>query len=161
MTDIYDFLVTLFTRAHLSPECSIVSLIYVERLMDKGKVSLLRTNWRPILLCSMLLASKVWQDSASWNIEFSVIYPQFSLAAINLLERNFVNALGWDMYISQSLYAKYYYGLRALNEQNDFRRRYNMFVQRSFNERPKDALNVQQRSDKLTDVLANVYSRSL
>jgi len=65
------------------------------------------------------------------------------------------------MYISQSLYAKYYYGLRALNEQNDFRRRYNMFVQRTTNERPKGALSVQQRSDKLTDVLANVYSRSL
>ena len=98
LADVYDFLVKLFNKAHLSSECSIVCLIYVERLMDKGKVSLLRNNWRPILLCSMLLASKVWQDCASWyvvlltflfkiyyrNIEFSVIFPQFTLAAINL-----------------------------------------------------------------------------
>lgn len=66
MEDVYDFLSTLFVRAHLSSECSVVCLIYVERLMDKGRVSLLAATWRPILLCSMLMASKVWQDSASW-----------------------------------------------------------------------------------------------
>lgn len=68
MEDVYHFLSTLFVRAHLSSECSVVCLIYVERLMDKGKVSLLSATWRPILLCSMLLASKVWQDCASWYV---------------------------------------------------------------------------------------------
>ena len=76
MHDIYTFLSTLFIRAHLSSECSIVCLIYVERLMEKANVPLLAATWRPILLCSMLLASKVWQDCASWNIEFSVVFPQ-------------------------------------------------------------------------------------
>ena len=51
-------------------------LIYVERLMEKGKVPLTAQTWRPILLCGLLLASKVWQDYASWNIEFSHVYPQ-------------------------------------------------------------------------------------
>lgn len=159
--DVYDFLSTLFVRAHLSSECSVVCLIYVERLMDKGKVSLLANTWRPILLCSMLLASKVWQDCASWNIEFNLVYPEYSLAAINALERNFVSALGWDMYITGSLYAKYYYALRSLNEKPDFRRRYNNFVIHTSNEQPKDAVNVQRRSDKLKDVWSRVLSQSL
>ena len=77
MVDIYTFLSTLFIRAHLSSECSIVCLIYVERLMEKANVPLLAATWRPILLCAMLLASKVWQDCASWNIEFSVVFPQY------------------------------------------------------------------------------------
>ena len=66
-------------QAHLSSECSIVCLIYVERLMEKGKVPLTAQTWRPILLCGLLLASKVWQDYASWNIEFSHVYPQVRL----------------------------------------------------------------------------------
>ncbi|KAJ1451202.1 hypothetical protein M885DRAFT_499715 [Pelagophyceae sp. CCMP2097] len=161
MRDIYSFLSTLFVRAHLSSECSIVCLIYVERLMEKANVPLLRATWRPILLCSMLLASKVWQDCASWNIEFSVVFPQFSLAAINALERNFVAAVGWDMYISQSLYAKYYFALRSLNEKHDFRRRYNHIVMNTNNEQPRDAINVQLRSQKLRSDWSKALSKSL
>ncbi|CAN0488955.1 unnamed protein product, partial [Phaeothamnion confervicola] len=56
---IYEFIRTLFNKACLSSECSIVCLIYVERLMEVASVPLLRTTWRPILLCGLLLASKV------------------------------------------------------------------------------------------------------
>lgn len=100
-------------------------LIYVERLMERGHVPLTAGTWRPIVLCALLLASKVWQDYASWNVEFSLAYPQFPLASINRLERCFLEKLGWDLYISQQLYAKYYFGLRALTEKNDFRAKYN------------------------------------
>ena len=161
MKDIYTFLSTLFVRAHLSSECSIVCLIYVERLMEKANVPLLAATWRPILLCSMLLASKVWQDCASWNIEFSVVFPQFSLAAINALERNYVTAVGWDMYISQSLYAKYYFALRSLNEKHDFRRKYNRFVLNDSKEQPKDANMVELRSNKIRSEWVKALSKSL
>ena len=61
MRDIYDFMSALFLKAHLSSECSVVCLIYVERLMEKAHVPFDDRTWRPVLLCSMLLASKVWQ----------------------------------------------------------------------------------------------------
>ena len=60
--EVYVFLRTLFVKAQLSPECSIVCLIYVERLMEHAKVPLVALTWRPCLLCGLLLASKVWQD---------------------------------------------------------------------------------------------------
>ena len=56
---IYKFARHLFIKAQLSAECSIVCLVYVERLMKKGGLLLLSTNWRPVLLCGLLLASKV------------------------------------------------------------------------------------------------------
>ena len=129
--------------------------------MEKANVPLLAATWRPILLCSMLLASKVWQDCASWNIEFSVVFPQFSLAAINALERNYVTAVGWDMYISQSLYAKYYFALRSLNEKHDFRRKYNRFVLNDSKEQPKDANMVELRSNKIRSEWVKALSKSL
>lgn len=84
--EVHRFVSDLFLRAQLSAECSIVCLIYVERLMEAANVPLCASTWRPCLLCGLLLASKVWQDLSSWNSEFASIYPQFSLHAINRLE---------------------------------------------------------------------------
>ena len=99
-TEIYDFGHQLFKSVQLSSECSIVCLIYVERLMEAANVPLLACTWRPIFMCGLLLASKVWQDLSSWNIEFSSVYPQFSLESINKLELNFLRNVKWDLYIS-------------------------------------------------------------
>ena len=84
--EIYEFAHQLFDSVHLSSECSIVCLIYMERLMEHAKVPLLACSWRPIFMCGLLLASKVWQDLSSWNIEFASVYPQYPLDAINRLE---------------------------------------------------------------------------
>ena len=73
----------------------------------------------------------------------------------------YAQALGWDMYISQSLYAKYYFALRSINEKRDFRHKYNQFVQRTTNEQPRDAANVQLRSEKLRTDWSRVLSKSL
>jgi Cyclin, N-terminal domain len=56
---IYEFIRTLFNKACLSSECSLVCLIYVERLMEAASVPLLASTWKPVVLCGLLLASKV------------------------------------------------------------------------------------------------------
>lgn len=118
--------------------------------METAFVPLVGSTWRPVLLCGLLLASKVWQDlrlglismynffiffiyiffsctkksfhNSSWNIEFSQVYPQFTLAAINKLEVTYCKEIKWNLYISSSAYAKYYFALRSLTEKSDFRR---------------------------------------
>lgn len=137
---IHEFLRDLFIKGQLSAECSIVCLIYIERLMEIAHVPMEARTWKPVLLCALLLASKVWQDLSSWNSEFSEIYPQFSLegeisfplsssahhkphwTAINKLEALFCKEIEWNLNISSSLYAKYYFALRSLTEKKDFRR---------------------------------------
>jgi hypothetical protein len=148
--DIYAFMKQLFSRAKLTAESIIISLVYVERLMEGNRanssnsgansgqglggllpgspmsapMSLRAHNWRSIVLCGMLLASKVWDDLCSWSVEFTAIYPQYSVQAINTMERAFVARIGFNLYISGSVYARYYFALRALNEQKSFRQRY-------------------------------------
>lgn len=158
--EVYQFLKNLFFRAQLSSECSVTCLIYVERLMNSGKVPLLATTWRPILLCSMLMASKVWQDFAAYNIEFSAVYPEFSLEAINKLERSFCEAIDWKFDVPRKLYSQYYYGMRSLNEKQDFRRRYNYAIEKTSKQHPRHAEEIAERSEKLGDMLSKVLSRS-
>jgi len=72
--EIFEFMVSLFKKVQLSSECSVVCLIYVERLMERANVPFMAKTWRPIVMCGLLLASKVWQDLSGWNIEFATVY---------------------------------------------------------------------------------------
>uniref|UniRef100_A0A6U3CS23 Uncharacterized protein n=1 Tax=Entomoneis paludosa TaxID=265537 RepID=A0A6U3CS23_9STRA len=159
--EIYDFAHRLFKTVQLSSECSIVCLIYVERLMEEGKVPLLANTWRPIVMTGLLLASKVWQDLSSWNIEFTNVYPQYSLEAVHRLEIKFLRILQWDLYISSSLYAKYYFALRALVEKPDFRQRYNRMVVGVDNVQVQEALKVEERSTLIKEEALLQLSRSM
>jgi hypothetical protein len=181
--EIYEFAHQLFKSVQLSSECSIVCLIYVERLMEIAKVPLLASTWRPIFMCGLLLASKVWQDLSSWNIEFASVYPQYSLDAINRLEINFLRNVKWDLYISSryvhvvirptilnptlsyilslSLYAKYYFALRSLVEKVDFRQRYNRMVGGVDSVAQSEALKIQKRTEQVKEEALNQLSRSM
>jgi hypothetical protein len=152
---IYSFIRHLFVEAELSSECCVVCLVYVERLMERASVELLAINWRPIVMAGMLLASKVWQDLSSWNIEFARVYPQFSVQSINRLERNILRLLQWDLFISGAVYAKYYFALRSLNESKNFRQRYNYIM------RPQNAPQARQLEKRSAHASNLLYSRSL
>lgn len=159
--EIYEFTHQLFKAVQLSSECSIVCLIYVERLMEVAKVPLLANTWRPIFMCGLLLASKVWQDLSSWNIEFANVYPQYSLDAINRLELNFLRHVKWDLYISSSLYAKYYFALRSLVEKVDFRQRYNRMVGGVDNVAQSEAIKISKRTEQFKEEAILQLSRSM
>jgi len=55
-------------------------------------------------------------DLSSWNCEFSDIYPALTTRAVNQLERDFLGALSYNLYVSGSTYARYYFGLRGLRD---------------------------------------------
>ena len=100
-------------------------------------------------MCGLLLAHKVWQDHACWNIEFTQVYPQFSLNAINRLEKRFLERINWQLSIKQSLYARYYFGLRSVTEKADFRQRYNSTVMQQAMQQAPHMDEVQQRSEAM------------
>ena len=160
-SEIYDFAHRLFKTVQLSSECSIVCLIYIERLMEVAKVPLLASTWRPIVMCGLLLASKVWQDLSSWNIEFATVYPQYSLDAIHRLELQFLRMVKWDLYISSTLYAKYYFALRALVSKVDFRQRYNRMVGGVDSVQAAEARKIEERSSLVKEEALLQLSRSM
>ena len=160
-SEIYDFAHRLFKTVQLSSECSIVCLIYIERLMEVAKVPLLASTWRPIVMCGLLLASKVWQDLSSWNIEFATVYPQYSLDAIHRLELQFLRMVKWDLYISSSLYAKYYFALRALVSKQDFRQRYNRMVGGVDSVQAAEARKIEERSTMVKEEALLQLSKSM
>jgi len=112
--NIYEFMKALYDCAQFSPECCIMNLVYVNRLIAFTSMPLHPTNWRPLILCSLLVAQKVWDDKYLSNADFAFIYPFFVTEEINKLEQKFLELIQYNVTVKASLYAKYYFELRAL-----------------------------------------------
>jgi len=106
------------------------------------------TNWRPLLLCSLLVAQKVWDDRYLTNADFAFIYPFFVTEEINKLEQKFLELIQYNVTVKSNLYAKYYFELRALFKDNE----------KEFPMKPldkKDADNLELRSKDYKDQFSN------
>lgn len=112
--DIYGFLRDVMLNFQLEQEVSVITLSYLERFSMLSGVALTPDNWQRLTITSMMLASKVWNDESFENLEFAQLCPLYTLEEINTFERIFLKAVGYDMSVKGSEYAKTYFTLRTL-----------------------------------------------
>jgi hypothetical protein len=115
---IYKFVNAIFTAEKLAAECLIMCLAYVERLIALSGLVLTPYNWRRVVLGALILASKVWEEQAVWNADFLELFPAITVNDLNLLERHYLHLLQFNVTLSASFYAKYYFELRSLSEKD-------------------------------------------
>ena len=67
------------------------------------------------LFACIVMASKVWDDLSMWNVDFSHVSDHlFDLKRVNDLELTMLDAFNYEVKVSASDYAKYYFQLRSL-----------------------------------------------
>lgn len=117
VTDFRAFLTFIYRTAQLEPEGLILGLVYYERILKafEGALRVCRVTWRPLVLCSLIMASKMFDDLSMINKDFeTVCRGEFSLQQINEMELTVALLLRFDLNINVSEYAKYYFNLRSM-----------------------------------------------
>eukprot|EP01124_Arcella_intermedia_P004570 TRINITY_DN1258_c0_g1_i2.p1 TRINITY_DN1258_c0_g1~~TRINITY_DN1258_c0_g1_i2.p1 ORF type:complete len:323 (-),score=52.74 TRINITY_DN1258_c0_g1_i2:85-948(-) len=106
----------IIEKQELSPECGIMAAAYIDRFLTSSNITLQPQNWRRILLTALLVADKVWEDLAVWNIDYvkSNLFDHITLEDINRLETEFLFCVNYSLVLRPSEYAKYFFELRAV-----------------------------------------------
>lgn len=116
---IYRLINRTFRAAALTAECAIIALVYINRIIQYTGLTMHAINWKRVLIAAILMASKVWDDQAVWNVDFCSIYPKIKVEDMNDLERTVLEMLQFNINVDSSVYAKYYFELRELAEEAD------------------------------------------
>jgi hypothetical protein len=114
-----EFIKPSFDKLGIQNECLVMTLIYIERILSEGEVSLSKENWRTIVYTSLLLAGKMLEDLNITNTDFVSVYPFFSLSSTNFLEKQLGSALGWRLFISPEQYSGYLQKLQTMINKED------------------------------------------
>lgn len=126
-----------------------MNLISVRRIgrdsfsVNRNKFDSISNRFISIFSGAVMLASKVWDDQAVWNVDFCQILKDirvsdmwvvrkrgkiwkysakpfvfFSSKIRNELEREYVQLLQFNVNVGSSIYAKYYFDLRQLAKEH-------------------------------------------
>lgn len=118
-TNITDFIKPIFDKLGIQNECLLMMLIYIDRIMSEEDISLNKENWRPIVYSALILSGKMLEDMSIANVDYSVIYPFFSLNSTNFLEKQITSSLHWNLFISQEQYSAYLRKLKGMISVSD------------------------------------------
>eukprot|EP01130_Rhizamoeba_saxonica_P014938 TRINITY_DN6607_c0_g1_i5.p1 TRINITY_DN6607_c0_g1~~TRINITY_DN6607_c0_g1_i5.p1 ORF type:complete len:202 (+),score=40.72 TRINITY_DN6607_c0_g1_i5:307-912(+) len=113
------FLALIFNAEQLSAECGVMAMAYIERLTELTGLKFKLATWRKIVLGALIVASKVWEDQAVWNVDFLSVFPNVNVRDLNRLERQYLTAIQFMVSLKSSVYARYYFELRALSDKDE------------------------------------------
>lgn len=106
------FVKNIFKIGQLAPESLVMGVAYVERIIAGG-FKMYPFNWKRMILAALILASKVWEDQAVWNVDFLELFPLATPNDLGQLEKKILSLLSFDVSLSASDYARIYFDLRA------------------------------------------------
>jgi len=91
----------------------VMGMAYLGRAMSASTLRLYPHNWKRFLLSCLILASKVWEDQAVWNVDFVDQFPNTSPSDLGKLEKLLLSLLNFDVSLTASQYAQTYFDVRA------------------------------------------------
>ncbi len=147
----------MYNCAQFSPECCVLCLIYINRIIALTGLSLQATNWRPLILVSLMISQKVWDDKYLSNADFAYIYPFFDANELNTLEMKFLEMIQYNVYVKGSLYFKYYLELKSVFPEELSLKPMDVFTMNKLESHSKNYEEIVKRNSRSTE---KIYKNS-
>ena len=123
--EVWQFVKRLTRRAHFPAHVIVLALIYIGRLQVSTLWPLLPTTWRATVLIAVLISQKTWDDVSIGNADFPRIWkaacngPQdlvdsMTVSTVNQLELVMLTAIEFNLAVTASAYARFYFELHVL-----------------------------------------------
>lgn len=113
-SQIYAFLLRLYRKAQLEPECLLTALIYLERMTTRSGVRLNARNWERLVFACIVVSSKHWDDVSCNSLSFCRCMRGMTIRELNLMERYLLRQLDYSLYVTPEMYSQIYYELRYI-----------------------------------------------
>ncbi|XP_068400688.1 cyclin-Y-like protein 1 isoform X2 [Eschrichtius robustus] len=109
------------------------------------------------LTAECAVVTLVWDDQAVWNVDYCQILKDVTVEDMNEMERHFLELLQFNINVPFSVYAKYYFDLRSLADDNNL----NFLFTPLSKERAQNLKAISRLcDDKYTDVCRAAMRRS-
>lgn len=63
----------------MQPECIVMTVSYIEKVLANPSIVMTVHTWRRITLAALIVADKVFEDYAVWNADFLSLFPQSNI----------------------------------------------------------------------------------
>jgi Cyclin len=98
--------------ASCSPECFVLALVYIDRLIQKNTLLLTSLNVHRIIITSLMLAAKFFDD-AYFNNAYYAKVGGVPTVEINALELEFLFSINFSLHVSTDVFERYFAELTA------------------------------------------------
>ena len=99
LDEIYYYTKYVVLQSKMEKEIPLMALAYIERLLSKVGILMNHWNWRRIILVTLIVGSKVWDDDSLENVHFPKVMHDTSLKEVNGLEKMFLEFIDFDLAI--------------------------------------------------------------
>lgn len=103
---IQQYIERIFKYSYCSPSCFVVSLIYLDRFMQRGKVHLTSLNVHRLLITSVMTAAK-FVDDAFFNNAYYAKVGGISTKEMNRLELKLLFGIDFQLNVSLPTFGEY------------------------------------------------------
>mmetsp|Transcript_7326 Transcript_7326/g.16019 ORF Transcript_7326/g.16019 Transcript_7326/m.16019 type:complete len:312 (+) Transcript_7326:58-993(+) len=104
---VHDYMMRISTHFRCSTECFVLSLVYIDRIAKlHPQFGLCMLSIHRVLLASLVIAAKFQDDRFFPNSHYARV-GGVSLEALNVLEVEFLELIGWEAFVSRLEYDLY------------------------------------------------------
>ena len=115
----------LYRICQWTNENHIIAFLLMIRVIDSsaGKIMLHRYNWQCLLLISLMVSQKIWDDVSLNNVDFPQVWKMVApngtamdVKDVNFMEREYLRIINFNVSVGPRLYSSVYFEVMAAAE---------------------------------------------